>query len=143
MRHTAPQGTDPTLNITEQSAISVLLVDDDSDVRGLLEVMLGDDHHFSVVGHARDGAEALRLADLARPQVIVLDLHMPGMDGYAALPRLRAMLPDARIVVVSAFPDPYTLMDAVRRGADGYIDKSRAWSELLPTLHSLCEVDGA
>ncbi|MGH9178330.1 MAG: response regulator transcription factor [Acidimicrobiales bacterium] len=122
--------------------ISVLLVDDDSDVRGLMEVMLGDNDHFSVVGHARDGAEALRLADLTRAQVIVLDLHMPGMDGYAALPRLRAMLPKARIVVVSAFPDPYTLLDAVQRGADGYIDKSRVWSELLPTLHSLCEVDG-
>ena len=139
MRQTAPEGTNH--NTTEQPLIGVLLVDDDTDVRNLLEVMLGDDGHFSVVGQARDGADALRLADLTQPRVVVLDLHMPGMDGYAALPRLRAMLPDARIVVVSAFPDPYTLVDAVQRGADGYIDKSRVWSELLPTLRSLCELD--
>jgi DNA-binding NarL/FixJ family response regulator len=140
VRHTAPEGTNSTPTATEQTVISVLLVDDDTDVRNLMEVMIGDDDHFTVVGHARDGQEALRLADLARPEVVVLDLHMPGMDGYAALPRLRAALPDARIVVVSAFPDPYTLVDAVQRGADGYLDKSRAWSELLPTLRSLCEL---
>ena len=141
MRHTTPEGINTTPTATEQTVISVLLVDDDTDVRNLMEVMLGDDDHFTVVGHARDGQEALRLADLARPEVVILDLHMPGMDGYAALPRLRAALPDARIVVVSAFPDPYTLVDAVQRGADGYLDKSRAWSELLPTLRSLCELD--
>lgn len=123
--------------------IGVLLVDDDPDVRGLLEVMLGGDERFSVVGHARDVAEALRLADLARPAVVILDLHMPGMDGLTALPRLRASLPEARIVVVSAFPDPYTLLYTVQCGADGYIDKSRAWSELLPTLRSLCGPDPA
>ena len=142
MRHTGPEGAYSDPETVQQQSVTVLLVDDDSDVRNLLEVMLGEDDHFSVVGHARDGGEALRLADLSRPDVVVLDLHMPRMDGYAALPRLRAMLPEARIVVVSAFPDPYTLFDAVQRGADGYIDKSRAWSELLPTLRSLCEPGG-
>lgn len=139
MRHTAPEGSEVAEKSVDMPVIGVLLVDDDPDVRGLFEVVLGESGRYSVVGHARDGAEALRLADLARPDVVVLDLHMPGMDGFTALPRLRARLPEARIVVVSAFPDPYTLVDAVQRGADGYIDKSRAWSELLPTLRSLCE----
>lgn len=125
----------------DRPVVGVLLVDDDPDVRRLMEVMLGEEGRFCVVGRARDGAEALRLAALARPDVIVLDLHMPGMDGFTALPRLRACLPEARIVVVSAFPDPYTLVEAVQRGADGYIDKSRVWSELLPTLRGLCDPD--
>ena len=141
MAHTAPNGANRMDATVEAPVVSVLLVDDDPDVRGLMDVMLGEEERFSVVGHARDGAEALRLADLARPDVIVLDLHMPGMDGFTALPRLRNCLPEARIVVVSAFPDPYTLVEAVQRGADGYIDKSRVWAELLPTLRGLCDPD--
>jgi len=118
----------------------VLLVDDDVEVRGLLEVVLGGDDRFDVVGQAADGAEALELAESRRPDVVVIDLLMPRMDGFAVLPRLRRALPESRIVVVSAFPDPYTLLDAVRLGADGYIDKSRVWCELVPTLVGLCAV---
>lgn len=116
----------------------VLLVDDDPDMRGLLELMLAEDGRFSVVGHASDGMEAVRLAERERPDVVLLDLQMPGMDGLTALPLLRQCLPKARIVVMSAFPDPLTLMDAIGRGVDGYIDKSRTWCELLPTLNGLC-----
>lgn len=120
--------------------LEVLLVDDDREVRGLLELILDDDGRFKVVAHAGDGAEALALAERLRPRVVVLDLQMPGMDGLTALPGLRRTLPDARIVVFSAFPDPFTLVDVVERGADGYIDKGRAWCDLLPTLAGLCAV---
>jgi DNA-binding NarL/FixJ family response regulator len=116
----------------------VLLVDDDPDIRNLLEIMLEEDGRFRVAGHASDGAEAVRLAEAELHDVVVLDLQMPGMDGLTALPLLRKCLPDARIVVVSAFPDPLTLADAVSQGVDGYIDKSRTWCELIPTLVGLC-----
>lgn len=119
------------------STLRVLLVDDDPDMRGLIEIMLAEDGRFAVVGHASDGAEAMRLASTERPDIVVLDLQMPGMDGLTALPLLRAQLPAARIVVVSAFPDPLTLADAMQRGVDSYIDKSRTWCELLPTLEGL------
>jgi DNA-binding NarL/FixJ family response regulator len=118
--------------------LRVLLVDDDPDMRALLEIMLAEDGRFAVVGHASDGAEAVRLAAAEQPDVVVLDLQMPGMDGLTALPLLRKRLPRARIVVVSAFPDPLTLADAMQRGVDGYIDKSRTWCELVPTLEGLC-----
>ena len=118
--------------------LRVLLVDDDAEVRALLEVVLDGDGRFHVVGEAADGLEALQLALTHRPDVVVLDLMMPGMDGFGALPRLRQALPAARIVVVSAFPDPYTLLDSIKLGADGYIDKSRVWCELVPTLAGLC-----
>lgn len=123
---------------TPSEPLRVLLVDDDVEVRDLLEVVLEGDVRFAVVAQAADGAEALELAVRHRPDVVVLDLMMPGVDGFNALPRLRRTLPGARIVVVSAFPDPYTLLDAVKLGADGYIDKSRVWSELVPTLAGLC-----
>ena len=118
--------------------LSVLLVDDDAELRALLEIILEEDGRFDVVGQAADGREALDLARSARPDIVVLDLLMPGMDGLRALPQLREALPRARIVVVSAFPDPYTLLDAVKLGADGYIDKTRVWRELLPTITGLC-----
>ena len=121
-----------------QSTLRVLLVDDDPDTRSLLELMLEEDGRFGVVGHASDGVEAVRLAEQERPDVVVLDLQMPGMDGLTALPLLRRSLPEARIVVMSAFPDPLTLAHAIGQGVDGYIDKSRSWCELLPTLAGLC-----
>lgn len=123
---------------TSPCRLSVLLLDVDAELRALLEVILDEDGRFSVVGQAADGAEALRLAREERPDVVVLDLVLPRMDGLSTLPRLREALPRAHIVVVSAFPDPYTLLDAVQRGADGYIDKSRVWCELVPTLGGLC-----
>jgi len=121
-----------------QVILTVLLVDDDPDTRTLLELMLEEDGRFTVVGHASDGAEAVRLAEQECPDVVVLDLQMPGMDGLTALPMLRRSLPRARIVVMSAFPDPLTLADAIGQGVDGYIDKGRSWCELLPTLAGLC-----
>lgn len=123
---------------TPSDRLRVLLVDDDVEVRCLLEVVLDGDGRFDVVGQAGDGVEALKLAREHRPDVVVLDLMMPGMDGFSALPYIRRLLPGAHIVVVSALPDPYTLLDAVQMGADGYIDKSRVWCELVPTLTGLC-----
>lgn len=130
---------DPALE-ERRGALRILLVDDDRDVRALLQLILNEDGRFQVVAQAGDGREALELAAAHRPDVVVLDLQMPGMDGLAALPGLRAALPGARIVVFSAFPDPFTLVDVVQRGADGYIDKSRAWCELIPTLAGLCSM---
>lgn len=121
-----------------QDTLRVLLVDDDPVTRSLLELMLDKDGRFGVVAHASDGAEAVRLAKQERPDVVILDLQMPGMDGLTALPLLRRCLPEARIVVMSAFPDPLTLADAMGQGVDGYIDKGRSGCELLPTLVGLC-----
>lgn len=118
----------------------VLLVDDDPELRTLLELMLHEDGRFHVVGHASGAAEAVRMAEDLRPDAVVVDLQMPELDGLTALPRLRACLPTARIVVLSDFPDPLTLADTVELGVDGYIDKGRSWCELIPTLAGLCLV---
>lgn len=131
MGEAEPQGTE------SEGFLRVLLVDDDPDMRGLLEAMLEEDGRFGVIGHASNGTEAIRLAESEHPDVVVLDLQMPGMDGLTALPLLRKCLPDSRIVVVSAFPDPLTLADAMVHGVDGYLDKTRTWCELLPTLAGL------
>jgi CheY-like chemotaxis protein len=115
----------------------VLVVDDDPDIHPLLEVMFEMDGRFRVVGHAEDGAEALALATTLRPDAVVLDLSMPGgVDGWEALPRLHRLLPDARLVVFSAFPEPLSLVQVLTAGGDAYLNKASAW-ELVPVLVQL------
>jgi DNA-binding NarL/FixJ family response regulator len=116
----------------------VVLIDDDEDVAALIEAMLDDDPRFRVVGVAGDGHEGVALANRLQPDAVVLDLELPGMDGLAALPRLRQCAPAAKIVVFSAFPDPYTLLDVLELGADAYVDKATAWAELVPALEQAC-----
>lgn len=118
-------------------AYDVVVIDDDEDVAVLLETMLGIDERFRVAGSARTAPEGVRLAGELQPAVVVLDLHLPGMAGMDAIPLLRRVA-RCPIVVFSAFPDPITLIAALERGADGYVDKAQAWAELLPTLAEVC-----
>jgi CheY-like chemotaxis protein len=115
----------------------VLVVDDDQDIHPLIEVMFEIEGHFEVVGHAEEGAEALEMAERLCPDAVVVDLSMPaGMDGWEALPRLRSLLPDARIVVLSNFPELATLVQVLSAGWDAYLNKAAAW-ELVPVLVQL------
>ena len=116
----------------------VLVVDDEPEVRALLTTLIDLDERFTVVGSASDGSQAVELAERERPDAVVLDLMMPELDGWAALPLINERLPDARIVVFSAFPDPLTLVDLLELGADAYLDKATAWRELVPVLAGLC-----
>jgi DNA-binding NarL/FixJ family response regulator len=117
----------------------VLLVDDDEAVRDLIEMMLDIDDRFRIVGIAATGIDGVSLAARLQPDVVVLDLQMPFMDGLTAITQLRKRAPAARIVVFSAFPDTYTLVDVVSRGAHAYLDKAAAWFELVPTMIAACE----
>ncbi|HZQ29406.1 MAG TPA: response regulator transcription factor [Acidimicrobiales bacterium] len=117
------------------------MIDDDAELRTLIEVMLDVDSRFRLVGQAGDGHAGVAVVERTQPDVIVLDLHLPGIDGITALPRLREAAPKARIVVFSAFPDPYTLLEVVERGADAYLDKATAWSQLLTTIEAVCQAD--
>lgn len=114
----------------------VLVVDDDPDVHPLLEVMFETDGRFSLVGQAGDAGTALALADRHRPHAVLLDLSLGETEGWAVLPELRRRLPEARILVFSAFPEPVTLVQALGAGADAYLNKASAW-ELIPVLEQL------
>lgn len=118
--------------------IRVLLIDDDDDVRALVETMIGVDGRFHLVASTDSATEGIRLAAWHQPDAVVLDLHIPGVDGLQALPVIRQVFGGV-VVVFSAFPDPFTLLDVTERGADAYVDKARAWSELLPAVAAACE----
>ncbi|MGB8650246.1 MAG: EAL domain-containing protein [Mycobacteriales bacterium] len=102
----------------------VLVVEDDASVGQLLKALLDDEQDFQVVGQATDGREAIALARYLRPDVVLLDLALPGVGGLEALPMLRTVAPRAHIVVVSGM-DAAALRDrATRAGAEAYWDKS-------------------
>ena len=118
--------------------IRVVIVEDDEEVRSLLELMIEHDERFEVEGMAVDGHAGVAMVSERRPDAVVLDLEMPGLSGLDAIGLMGMRSPETRILVFSAFPDPITLIDVLRLGADAYLDKATAWSELLPTLASLC-----
>jgi len=101
----------------------ILLVDDHPITREALGALLAQ-HGFDVVGEAADGSEAIELARRHRPELVLLDLSMPGMDGLEALPRLREAAPETEVVVLTASGTEENLLAAIRGGAAGYLLKS-------------------
>ena len=132
--------TPPMTTATEDTGtygagISVLLVDDVPEVRGVLRAVLQIDGRFHVVGEAANGAEALRLAEEQQPDVIVLDLTMGGTSGFDALPFLRGVAPDTKVLVLSASD---ARADAYALGADAFLLKGeRVVSRLRQLLTKL------
>jgi DNA-binding NarL/FixJ family response regulator len=115
----------------------VLVVDDAANLRELLTLLLDIEDDFEVVGTAADGAQAIDAARQLRPDVVLLDLAMPVMDGLAALPKLRADLPQARIVIFSGFEHERLAQDALAAGADAYLEKGVSVLHLLAELRRL------
>ena len=103
--------------------IRILLVDDHSVVRQGLRLFLKYDPELAVVGEASDGAEALRLARDLRPDVVVMDLLMPVMDGISATAAIRRELPDTEVLALTSVLEDASVVGAVRAGAIGYLLK--------------------
>lgn len=118
-------------------SLRVLIVDDDAPTRRIVSIALSLEDGFEVVGEAGDGKAALDVAERTQPDVILLDLEMPGMDGMQAIPVLREICPQSKIAVLSSYPDPFTLSDALNKGADTYLDKAMGLAQLPMMLLSL------
>ncbi|MDX2558040.1 response regulator [Streptomyces sp. NPDC087219] len=103
--------------------IRVLLVDDHQVVRRGLRTFLEVQDDIEVVGEASDGAEGVARAEELRPDVVLMDVKMPGTDGIEALKRLRALDNPAKVLVVTSFTEQRTVVPALRAGASGYVYK--------------------
>ena len=116
--------------------IAVLIVDDHSVVREGLRVFLQLQDGIEVAGEAGDGEEALEQALALRPDVILMDLVMPKLDGVAAMRELRARVPESRVIVLTSFLDDERLLPAVQAGAAGYLLKNSEPAELVRAIRA-------
>jgi DNA-binding NarL/FixJ family response regulator len=119
--------------------LRVVLVDDEEPVRAILGITLGMSRDFRVVGEATNGREAISMVDAQHPDAVVLDLMMPEMNGMETIPELKRCSPETKIVVFSALSEGEAADEALGRGADAYIEKTRVMSLLPDTIHRLCD----
>jgi len=120
----------------------VLLVEDHPITRDALTALLRR-NDFTVVGAAADGAEAVELARRLRPQLVLLDLSMPGVGGLEALPRIRDAAPECEVVVLTASGTEENLLSAIRGGAAGYLLKSEPPDRIVGFLRGVAKGEAA
>jgi DNA-binding NarL/FixJ family response regulator len=114
--------------------VRVLIVDDDALVRGGLTLMLGGADTVQVVGEAQDGSEVLAALDLHRPDVILLDLRMPKVDGLATMALLRGQPEPPAVIVLTTFDTDDHVMEALRGGAAGFLVKDTPPAEIVRAI---------
>lgn len=116
--------------------IRVLLVDDQALFREGLRTLLSVQSDFNVVGEAANGEEALRMAAITHPSVVLMDLRMPVMDGVAATRRLKETMPDCRVIVLTTFDDDEDVFEGLRAGAGGYLLKDVSSEKLFEAIRA-------
>lgn len=119
--------------------IRILLADDHPIVREGLRAVLETQSDFEVIAEAASGDEALRIALTTSPDILLLDLEMPVMDGVEAIRRLRQQRPDARVIVFTAFDNDERIIHAVQAGANGYLLKGAPREEIFRAIRVTME----
>ncbi len=125
--------------MSASSPVRVMVVDDHPIVRSGLRDLLEDSGKFVVVAQAGDGEEALRLAEAAQPQVVIMDVIMPGKDGIETCRELMTLLPETRVMMLTAATQQDAVIDAVAAGASGYLEKYAPPEALVEALTDVAE----
>jgi DNA-binding NarL/FixJ family response regulator len=123
---------------TAGPAIRVVIAEDQSTVRRGTALLLSMTPDMESVGQACNGEEAVQLAHLLRPDVVLMDLHMPVKGGVAATREITAAQPNTQVLVLTTLDDDETVFEAVRAGAQAYLLKDASEDELLETIRALC-----
>jgi DNA-binding NarL/FixJ family response regulator len=121
----------------DSPAIRIVIAEDQALVRRGAAILLSMEPDMEVVGQARNGVEAVELAQLLRPDVVLMDLHMPLKGGVAATREITKALPGTQILVLTTLDDDETVFEAVRAGAQAYLLKDASEDELLETIRAL------
>jgi DNA-binding NarL/FixJ family response regulator len=122
--------------MTDHSRLRILLADDHVTVRQGLKMLIESQGDMTVVSEASDGSTAVEQARTLRPDVVVMDISMPGMNGLVATRTLKSIQPDSVIVILTRHGDDAYLQELLRAGADGYVLKQSAASELVQAIRA-------
>jgi two-component system, NarL family, response regulator NreC len=117
--------------------LKVLLVEDHAIVREGVRALLDEEPDIDIVGEAADGSEAVALAQTLRPDVVLMDLNLPGVGGIEATHQLRQLFPDVRVLVLSMYDSEEYVFRALRAGASGYVLKQSTSAELVLALRAV------
>ncbi len=121
--------------------IRIFIADDHAVVRAGLRALLKEDPALELVGEASGGVEAVELAGQLKPDVLVLDLSMPDLDGISVTRKVKAALPETRILILTVHEDEALLREAIKAGASGYILKRAAEAELISAIQTILRGD--
>jgi len=116
--------------------IKILIADDHLIVRQGLRLILETETDFELVGEASDGAEALKLCKKLKPDVVLMDLRMPNMDGLTAIEKLRSEQPDIAVVILTTFNEDELMLRGLQAGARGYLLKDTDRNTLFDTIRA-------
>ena len=114
--------------------LSVVLTDDDGMLRRLIGLLLGEAPGYQVVGEASDAEQCVTVVRALQPDVVLLDLELPGTSGLDVLPQLRVASPGSLVIVLSGHGRDLMAARTAERGADGYLEKWSLGTDLVPTL---------
>ncbi|MDT7042212.1 response regulator transcription factor [Candidatus Nitronereus thalassa] len=117
--------------------LRIILVDDHQLFRDGLHSLFEQQEGFAIVGEAKDGRNALRLVQEIRPDVLIMDASMPGMNGIEATRQIKADYPEVKVLVVSMHEDRRFVVAALEAGADGYLVKDCPWEEFIQAVHAV------
>lgn len=124
-------------------AVRILLVDDHSLFRTGLRKLFEKERGFQVIDEASDGKQAFKKAKELKPDVVLMDIHMPGGDGIEATRRIRESLPSTKVVMLTAFEEDKKLFEAIKNGAHGYLLKNVHPNALFDTLRGIFHGEAA
>jgi len=119
--------------------MKLLIVDDDALIRKSLSLTLARENDITVVGTASDGAEAVQLCEKLSPDILLMDIRMPGVDGIAATRLIKQRHPDIRIMMLTTFDDKPNIQQALSAGADGYLIKTDKISNIPGKLRIMMD----
>ena len=122
---------------SDDALLRVVIVDDDALVRSGLRLILGGDQAIDVVGEAADGEQALTVIDSTGPDVVLMDIRMPRLDGLAATARALAAHPDLKILILTTFDTDDLVLEALRIGARGFLLKDTPPAHLVTAVHAV------
>ena len=117
--------------------IRIIVADDHPVVRGGLVALLRTIPSLDVVGEAADGETAVRLTHEHRPDVVLMDVRMPGMDGVEATRRIRVQTPESRVLILTMYDDDATVFTAMKAGAQGYLLKESEQDDIVRAVHAV------